>query len=245
MGLTAAEPAWAGAVWAVRSFIGSGFLRGLVGLVRGLDGLQALLELLRAERARRAGAVLEEDRRRAGHADLLAQRQVAVDRGDVARGLGLGQRIAVDHPVAPGQRVVLGAPGGPRLLGRVAAQDRNHEGVDGYVVHLLQRLLEALAVAAVRIGEDGDAALAVALLPDDRVLERQRGEIDRRELLQALLRHVAAVLEVEDVALDQVLAARVAVADLVADAHLPQPGDRAGADLVDLDLLGHRRGDAQ
>ena len=104
-----------------------------------------------------------------------------------------------------------------RLLGRVGAEDRIEEGVDGDVLDLLQVALELLAVAAVRVGEDDELALAGALLPDDRVLQRQRLEVDRGELGDALLGEVDARLGVDQLAFDQVAAVLVGVEDVGAD----------------------------
>mmetsp|Transcript_15313 Transcript_15313/g.36478 ORF Transcript_15313/g.36478 Transcript_15313/m.36478 type:complete len:304 (+) Transcript_15313:1382-2293(+) len=174
--------------------------------------------------------------------DLARQRQVALDGALVAARGGLGRCFALEHPGQPGAGVVLGAPDRARLLGRIAAEDGDQEGVDRHVLHLLQRLLEALAVAAVGVGEHGDAALAGAVLPDQRVLERQGREVHAVDLGHALLGQVLPGLDVDQLALDQVGAGGVGVAQLVADADLPQPRHRRGAHLVDLGRIGHALG---
>jgi hypothetical protein len=173
---------------------------------------------------------------------LLAEHEVALQRARVAVRAVL-DRHALDHPVPPRPGVVLRAPDLLRLLGRIAAEDRVEEGVDGDVLHLLQVALELLAVAAVRIGEDDELALAGALLPDDRVLQRQVLPFDRGQLGDALLGQVDARLRVDELALDEVGAVLVAVDDVGADAELPDAGDRGLRDLVDLREVGQTLGD--
>ena len=100
--------------------------------------------------------------------------------------------------------------------------------MDGHVVDLLQVALEALAVAAVRVLEHRQLALAVAAHDGEGILDRQRVERDGRQLLDPLLGQVAPRPGVDQVALDQVVAFGVGVEDVGAiDPDLVQAGDRA------------------
>ena len=175
---------------------------------------------------------------------LAAERDVALQHRRVARARARRDRRAFDHPVAPDLGRVLRAPDVARLVGRVAAEDRIQEGVDGDVLDLLQVALELLAVAAVRVGEDDQLARAAALLPDDRVLQRQLREVDRGQLRDAGLGQVRAGLRVDQAAFDQVVALLVGVQHLGADPQLVDAGDRRLRDLVDLRKVGQPLGDA-
>jgi hypothetical protein len=115
---------------------------------------------------------------------------------------------------------------------------RVHEDVDRHVVDLRERALELAARRTIGIGEHRQHALAVAALDLDRQVERQRLELDRVQLAQALLGKVAEIgARVVDLALDHEVAARVDVDDLHAllgaVAHLVEAGHRPGLDAVD------------
>src|SRR5574340_675922 len=131
-------------------------------------GLQALLDLRRRNRAGCARAVLEHHPGRALHPVLLAERDVALEHAGVASGCGLGRRLAVDHPRAPRLGGVLRAPDVLRLDVRIRPQDGAEEGVDRDVLERHQVALDALAVAAVRVGEDHQPARPAALLDQHR-----------------------------------------------------------------------------
>jgi hypothetical protein len=81
------------------------------------------------------------------------------------------------------------------------------------------------------------------LLPDDRVLQRQAREVDRADLVDARLSQVVARLGFDQLALDDVLAALVAVEHLSADPQLIDARDRSLADLVDLREIRQTLGD--
>lgn len=77
----------------------------------------------------------------------LRQRQIALD-GGVA-GLGRHRRLVLQHPVAPRLGGILAAPDGLRLLRGIGPQDRQHEGVDRDVRHLLELLRQVLERARI------------------------------------------------------------------------------------------------
>jgi hypothetical protein len=73
------------------------------------------------------------------------------------------------------------------------------------VIQLRQVFFEALAVGAIRVGEDGDLASAGAARHRDRPLERQLVPVDGGELAQPLLGKIAAAAHVHGVTADEVL----------------------------------------
>ena len=91
-----------------------------------------------------------------------------------------------------------------------------------------------MAVRAVRIGEHGDLARAVALDPLHGAVQRQVGPLDAVQLGQALLREVGGGLRVEQIAIQDVAAGGIGVDDLAAEVDLVQAGQRRLGNALDL-----------
>src|SRR6185437_10814113 len=209
----------------------------------GAGADEILLDRVVVDRARDLAPVFEDETRRAVDAVGTGKGVVARQRRRVAIAARCDRR-ALDHPVAPDRGLVLGAPDRLGLGRRVATEDGIEKGIDGDVLDRLQRVaLEVLAKAAIRIGEDDELAIAVALLPDDRVLQLQALEVDRRQLGDPLLGEVDTRLRVDDAAFDDVARLLVGVEHFMADANLPDARDDRLRDFVDLRKIGQPLGD--
>src|SRR5262249_5080599 len=103
--------------------------------------------------------------RRAARAETLRELLVLLERG-LALAVVLRNYASHQH-VIPSLDPVLGAPYRFRLVHRVRREDRPQKGVDGDVVDFRELLLKRLAIAAVRVLEGIDRALAVAPHPFD------------------------------------------------------------------------------
>ena len=75
------------------------------------------------------------------------------------------------------------------------------------------------------------------------VCDWQAGEVDGAQFFHPLFGEVALVFRVEDLALDQVVALRVGVEQVQANADLEQAGDGRFANLLDGAQLGQALGD--
>src|SRR5439155_3173720 len=109
-------------------------------------------------------------------------------------GVAIRYRLRLDapeHEVAPRLRAVFRAPHRFRLPHRFWLDDRVGKDVHGDVVELGEIFLQALAVRAVRVGQDRDLAPAAAAYRGDRPLQRQALPLHRGELALALLGQVA------------------------------------------------------
>ena len=113
--------------------------------------------------------------------------------------------VSFGRELQPGLGAVGRAPHRRANGRRMSGPDhRIHEHVDGDVVDLQQRLLQAPAVGAVRVAEHRQHALAVAALNLDRQIERQRAELDRRELSAAAPRSgCGRISHVDEAAVDE------------------------------------------
>ena len=181
------------------------------------------LELRRRHHAGHAHAVGEEERRRTGDAELVAERDRGVDRVG-ALAVVVGDRAFRDV-VVPGLVAVGRAPdllGGLHRLG-MQAFDGIEEGVDGDVVHLAELGLELAAEGAIDVGEQHQFAFALALHGLDRVVERKHAPVHRLQFGEPRLGEVAARLQLDDVAGEDVLALGVHVDELAVDIHFVQP----------------------
>ena len=196
--------------------------------------VEDLLALRPGHVALQALAVREEQRRRRGDAELLGE--VAHLRERVLAGAGVARHLVAQHHVVPRADLVVGAQRLLRLGLGVGREDRDRVRVDRHVLERDDVGAHALAVAAVRVLEDRNHALAVADDLLEREVQRQVLEVDRHQLVDALAGEVAPALEVDHVAFDErVLALVVDVDQVVAEAHLPHARHRRLAHLVDLE----------
>ena len=168
---------------------------------------------------------------------LFAEGEIALNGRRVAR--RLGRRLVTHHHVMPGFGLVFGAPDIFGLLNRIGTEDGIQKHIHRHIRHFLQVTLKALAIAAVRIFENGHFAFTVAAHHREGVFQRQRAEVDRAEFLNPLFRQVAFGFGVDQVALDQKIAFRVGVENLaVVDAQFIQAVHRRFTHFVDLRQVG-------
>ena len=121
--------------------------------------------------------------------------------------------------------------------------------MESHVVHFGKLLLELAAIGAVRVFEKVHFPLPVAVDHIKCVRERQLPDIDAGHFFQALVGQVPLSLQIEQMAVEEVVPDGVAVDDPIStDEYLDDPLDAARPDAVDrisrkvlLELGGERR----
>src|SRR5690606_19093512 len=107
---------------------------------------------------------------------------------------------------------------------------------DAALVVLGDVLVQAAAVAAFHVGEHADGVLRIGRREDDALARRHRGQQAAADVRHAGLAQVALGADVEQAALQQVVAVIADVQRLPADDDLLEALQRRGRDRVDPDV---------
>src|SRR5690606_18422209 len=111
-------------------------------------GIQPLLKCLSWKRSVHATVVFKNNCRRTPDQQLTTERQIRLDRSFTLR---IWRWLVLQHLIPPRLNTIRCTPDIPRLGGRIRRQNGEQQGVYRVVVHAFKRLMQALAVATIRI----------------------------------------------------------------------------------------------